>query len=256
LARTTAVALLISDVVGDSLDTIASGPLVPDTTTFLECQEILHRLGIEDRVPPGVRKRMQAGAAGRIPETPKPGDPIFRRKTHVIVASNTQACTAAQRAARNLGYHTMVLTSRLEGDTGEAARLHMAAAREIVAEGRPLRRPACLITGGETTVRVVGKGSGGRNLEFALHCVRDLARLPAPALVASLATDGIDGPTDAGGALADNATLARSIKFGANFLGECLAENNSYEFFRRLGDLVVTGPTRTNVMDLHFLLVG
>ena len=256
LAQVQVISLLLSDVVGDELDTIASGPLVPDTTTFSECEEILRRLGIEDRVPDAVKKRLEAGAAGRIPETPKPGDPIFRKKIHVIVGSNAQACSAAQRAARRLGYHTLVLTSRLEGDTGEAARFHLAVAREIVAEGRPLRRPACLISGGETTVRVVGKGSGGRNQEFALHCVRELAHLPAPAVAASLATDGTDGPTDAAGALADNATLARSLKFGANFLGQCLTDNNSYEFFKRLGDLVVTGPTRTNVMDLHFLLLG
>jgi hydroxypyruvate reductase len=125
-----------------------------------------------------------------------------------------------------------------------------------VAEGRPVRRPACLISGGETTVRVLGKGSGGRNQEFGLHCVRGLARLEAPCVAASLATDGTDGPTDAAGALVDNTTLARSLKFGAGFLSECQSDNNSHEFFKRLGDLIITGPTRTNVMDLHFLLLG
>ena len=159
-----------------------------------------------------MQKRLEAGVSGRIPETPKPGDRIFRKKIHILVGSNAQACSAAARAARRLGYHTLVLTSRLEGDTWEAAGFHLAIAREIAAENRPLRRPACLISGGETTVRVTGSGSGGRNQEFALHCVRGLARLAAPCVAASLATDGTDGPTDAAGALVDNSTLARSLQ--------------------------------------------
>jgi hydroxypyruvate reductase len=256
LASVPVISLILSDVVGDELDSIASGPLVPDTTTFRECAEILHKLQIEDLVPPAVRKRLEAGASGRLPENPKPGDPIFRKKMNLIVGSNARACSAAAHAARRLGYHTLVLTSRLEGDTSEAARFHLSILEEIVAEGQPLRRPACLISGGETTVKVVGKGRGGRNQEFALHCVRGLARLPAPCVAAALATDGTDGPTDAAGALVDNTTLARSLRFGANFLSECLSDNNSYEFFKRLGDPIVTGPTRTNVMDLHFLLIG
>lgn len=256
LSSVPVVSLVLSDVVGDELDTIASGPLVPDSTTFQECVEILRRLRIKDKVPPAVRERLESGAAGIIPETPKPGDPIFRRKVNVIVGSNTQACTAAANAARRLGYHTMVLTSRLEGDTRGAARFHLGILREIVAESRPLRRPACLISGGETTVQVAGTGSGGRNQEFALHCVRGLASLPAACVGASLATDGTDGPTDAAGALVDASSLSRSLKLGANFLTECQNNNDSYEFFRRLGDAIMTGPTRTNVMDLHIFLLG
>jgi hydroxypyruvate reductase len=256
LAPVPVISLVLSDVVGDALDSIASGPLAPDTTTFDECAEILRKLRIEDLVPSAVKHRIEAGASGKIPENPKPGDPIFRKKLSVIVGSNAQACGAAARTARRLGYRTMVITSRLEGDTSEAARFHMSILQEIVAEGRPLRRPACLISGGETTVRVVGNGRGGRNQEFALQCVRSLAHLSAPVVVAALATDGTDGPTDAAGALADNTTLARSLRFGANFLSDCLADNNSYEFFAHLGDQIMTGPTRTNVMDLKFLLVG
>jgi hydroxypyruvate reductase len=256
LAAVQVVSLILSDVVGDDLDTIASGPLVPDTTTFGQCHEILSRLQIADQIPPAVRRRLESGAAGRLPDNPKPGDSIFRRKANVLVGSNALACGAAARAARALGYHTLVLTSRLAGETSEAARFHLSMAQEITAAGRPLPRPACLISGGETTVKVVGKGSGGRNQEFTLHCVRELARLSAPCLVASLATDGSDGPTDAAGALADNATLARSLEFGSDFLAECLRDNNSYEFFKQTRGLIVTGPTRTNVMDLHFLLIG
>jgi hydroxypyruvate reductase len=173
-----------------------------------------------------------------------------------MVGSNAQACSAAVRQARQLGYNSLVLTSRLEGDTGESARVHVSIAQEIVFEGRPLRRPACIVSGGETTVEVTGGGKGGRNQEFVLHCVRPLGQLPTPCLVASLGTDGTDGPTDAAGAVADNSTLSRSLTFGANFLAESLDRNDSYHFFTRLDDLIVTGPTRTNVMDLHLILVG
>jgi glycerate 2-kinase len=256
LSRTTAISLIISDVVGDPLDTIASGPLVPDTSTFDQALEIIHRLRITSEVPQSVMQRLNDGAAGRVAETPKAGDPIFRRATNIIVAGNSGACSAAAREARRLGYHTLVLTTRLEGDTTEAAHLHMSIAEEIVFGGRPVRRPACLITGGETTVRVTGSGNGGRNQEFTAYCVPRLAHLPAPCVVASVGTDGTDGPTDAAGALADNTTLARSLKFGAQFLQESLRNNNSHEYFMRLGDLIITGPTRTNVMDLHIVLLG
>ena len=256
LRRTPVISLILSDVVGDALDTIASGPLVPDPTTFRECLDILERLGVTDQVPPAVRLRLEAGQAGDVAETPKPGDKVFRLKDSAIVGSNTRACTAAAALARRLGYHTMVLTTRLEGDTGEAAAFHLSIAHEIVAHGRPVRRPACLLSGGETTVKVTGTGMGGRNQEFAMRCTAGLAHLPAPCLVASLGTDGTDGPTDAAGAMADNSTLARSLKFGARFLDQSIRNNNSYEFFKKLGDIIVTGPTRTNVMDLHLVLIG
>ncbi len=256
LAPTKVVSLILSDVVGDDVGTIASGPLAPDPTTFSDCIGVFQRLHIFKRIPKAVRKRFELGAAGRIRETPKEIDPAFRTIETHILGSGAQACTAAARAAKKLGYKAMVLTSRLDGDNGAAARLHMSVASEIVFQDRPLRRPACIVSGGETTVRVTGNGKGGRNQEFALHCIRHLARLPAPCVVASLGTDGADGPTEAAGAIADNATLSRSIKFGARFLDEAVANNDSYNFFKRLGDLIITGPTRTNVMDLHMVLVG
>jgi glycerate 2-kinase len=256
LCRATVASLILSDVVGDSLDTIASGPLVPDQTTFADCLEILRKFAITDLVPSSVRHRLEEGAAGRIPETPKQGDPVFRKKENWIVGSNAKACTSAAAAARRLGYHTLVLSSQLEGDTGEATGFHMSVVEEVVYRNRPLRRPACLISGGETTVRVKGSGKGGRNQEFVLNCAGRLARIPAPIVVASIGTDGTDGPTDAAGAIADNTTLSRALKFGSRFLQDSLNDNNSYEFFRQLGDLIVTGPTRTNVMDLRVILVG
>lgn len=256
LAKTAAISLIISDVVGDALDTIASGPMVPDTSTCGYCLESICRLKIADEVPSSIRNRLEAGVAGQIPETPKPGDPIFRNTANFIIAGNAQACSAAAREAKRLGYRVLVLTTRLEGDTAEAAHFHMSVAEEIVFRDRPLRRPACLISGGETTVIVTGSGTGGRNQEFALNCARQLAHLPAPCVVASVGTDGTDGPTDAAGAIADNTTVARSLKFGARFIQNSAENNDSYNFFRRLGDLIITGPTHTNVMDLHLILIG
>lgn len=256
LGQRPAVSLILSDVVGDRLDTIASGPLVPDGTTYAECLEILRRRRIADRVPPAVLHRIREGAAGRIAETPKPGDPIFRGKQNVIVGSNAQACSAAARCAARLGYRAAVLTSSGEGDTRESALFHISIAREAASFGRPLRPPACLISGGETTVQIQGKGLGGRNQEFALHCVRPLAEIAGPCLVASIGTDGTDGPTDAAGAVAVQTSLARALQQDTRLLDRSIENNDSYHFFRRLGDLIVTGPTRTNVMDLRIILIG
>jgi hydroxypyruvate reductase len=256
LAPREVLSLILSDVVGDDVGTIASGPMAPDPTTFLECMAILRKLELWDRIPPGVRERFTLGSAGRIPETPKENDPAFRRSETCIVGSSAQACAAAARTAKGLGYAVLVLTSRLEGDTAAAARFHMSIADEVVSGRRPLRRPSCILSGGETTVRVTGSGKGGRNQEFALHCVRQLATLPAPCVVASLGTDGTDGATDAAGAIADNTTLSRCIEYGARFLNESVENNDSHNFFKKLGDLIVTGPTRTNVMDLHLVLIG
>jgi glycerate 2-kinase len=256
LAPAQIVSLILSDVVGDDAATIASGPMSPDPTTFADCLNVLRKFDVLERVPFSVRRRFELGAAGKLEETPKMGNPAFKKNHSIIVGSNAQACTAAAQQAKRLGYHVAVLTSRLEGDTGEAARFHMSIAWEIVSHRRPLRRPACIISGGETTVQVVGKGKGGRNQEFTLRCVSELARLPAPCLVGSIGTDGTDGPTDAAGAIADNATLARSLKLGAQFLEKSLRNNDSYVFFNRLNDLIITGPTRTNVMDLRIVMVG
>lgn len=256
LAPSRFVSLTLSDVVGDDLGTIASGPLEPDPSTFTDCIEIFRERALLDRIPAAVKQRLQLGAAGRIEETLKMGDPAFHESRTVIIGSNARACTAAAQTAKRLGYNSMVLTSRLEGDNEGAARLHMNVASEIVFEGRPLRRPACIISGGETTVKVTGNGVGGRNQEFALHCAKWLADMPSPCLVASLGTDGTDGPTDAAGAIADNTTKDRSLKHGEHFFNDSLSNNDSYRFFKLLGDLIVTGPTRTNVMDLHIILLG
>jgi hydroxypyruvate reductase len=243
-------ALLLSDVIGDNLDVIGSGPTAPDASTYQGALSILDRYGIRAKAPAAIRVRLEEGAAGQVPETPKPGDAIFRRTTNRVIGSNRLAVDAAAARARELGFHTLVLSTFVEGETREVARVHAAIAKEIVRSGRPLRPPACVITGGETTVTLRGDGLGGRNQEFVLAAAIDIAALER-VVVLSAGTDGTDGPTDAAGAIADGRTLARAPAAPA-----FLANNDSYRYFESLGDLIRTGPTNTNVMDVRLVLVG
>jgi glycerate 2-kinase len=243
--------LVLSDVVGDPLDTIASGPLVPDSTTFADAMAVLERYDLVERVPGVVRERFQAGRDGRLPDTPKPGDPLFKRVQNFIVGSNRQAAEAALGAARDRGLNALLLSTFVEGEARHVARVAAGLAKELVAYDRPVARPACLVWGGETTVTVRGKGKGGRNQELALAAALALEGLPGVVLVA-LGTDGTDGPTDAAGAVATGETVARARALGLNPLAY-LEDNNAYPFFDALGDLIRTGPTGTNVNDLLFL---
>lgn len=250
----TGIVLVLSDVVGDELDAIASGPAFPDGTTYGDCLKIVARYRLEERLPGSVKRRLERGAAGRAEETPKAGDSIFKRLQHVIVGSNDLTLAAAQKKARGLGHRAFILSGFIEGESREAARMHAAIAREIIRSGNPVRRPACVLSGGETTVTVRGAGLGGRNQEFALAAALAIAGLQG-VVVLSGGTDGIDGPTDAAGAIADGATWERARAMGID--PETFLENNdAYRFFSRLGDLVLTGPTLTNVMDLRVMLVG
>jgi hydroxypyruvate reductase len=248
------ISLVLSDVVGDPLDAIASGPTVPDPTTYEDCLRILARYEVEATVPGPVLRHLEAGARGEVPETPKPGDTAFERTRTVVVGNNARAVEAAREKAQELGYHTLVLSSVMEGETRDVARVHAAIAKEILTSGNPVPRPACILSGGETTVTIRGGGSGGRNQEFALAAALDVEGLEG-VLLFSGATDGTDGPTDAAGAWADGTTVRRGRELGLD-AATMLRENDSYPFFRGLGDLLVTGPTRTNVMDLRMVLVG
>ncbi len=250
----TLISLILSDVVGDPLDVIASGPTVGDPTTFQDCLEVLDRYALREALPASVRSHLEAGKEGKVPETPTPDDPIFSQTTSVLVGTNLQALKAAAAEAEELGYASFILSSLIEGDTAEAARFHTALLREIVRSGHPLPPPACLISGGETTVVVRGKGKGGRNQEFALAAALDLAGIEGVCLLCG-GTDGTDGPTDAAGAVVDGGTVARARAKGLN-PREFLEENDSYHFFRHLDDLLITGPTNTNVMDLRVALVS
>jgi glycerate 2-kinase len=245
----TIVTLILSDVLGDDPDVIGSGPTVADRSTFAAAAGIFDKYRIAKRVPPGVRKRIYQG----LEETAKPGDRIFRKVQNLIVGSNRLAVDAAARQARALGFRTMVLSTFLQGEAREVARVHAAIAKEIRATGRPVRPPACVISGGETTVTIRGGGLGGRNQEFALAAALDIAGL-AGVVILSAGTDGSDGPTDAAGAVADGTTIARAESDGLN-AARHLANNDSYRFFEPLGDLIKTGPTGTNVADVQITLI-
>ncbi|MEJ5309350.1 MAG: glycerate kinase [Anaerolineae bacterium] len=247
------VALILSDVVGDPLDVIASGPTAPDPTTYAMAQAILARYSLAERMPSAVSTHLAAGIAGRIAETPKPGDPAFAQVSNVIIGSNRLAAQAAVAEAQRLGYNTLLLTTFMEGEAREVAKITAALAKSIRAHGDPVQPPACLVWGGETTVTVRGQGKGGRNQELALAAALALEGLPDVTLLA-LATDGTDGPTDAAGAIVNGRTaeLARAAGWDP---AATLADNNAYPLLDAVGALLRTGPTGTNVNDIAVLLV-
>ncbi|HID89243.1 MAG TPA: DUF4147 domain-containing protein [Anaerolineae bacterium] len=247
-----AAVLVLSDVVGNPLDAIGSGPCAPDPTTFADARAVLERHSMLDRAPAAVRTYLERGLRGEVEETPKPGDPLFGHIHHVIVGDNRTAALAAAERARALGFHTQVLTTYLEGEAREVGTVLAALAKEEARYASPLPHPACLILGGETTVTVRGGGRGGRNQEAALAAALALEGWEG-VMVATLATDGTDGPTDAAGAIATGETVARARALGLD-PADHLARNDAYSFFAALGDLILTGPTGTNVCDLAFVL--
>jgi hydroxypyruvate reductase len=247
----TLISLLLSDVVGDRIDVIASGPTVPDESTFDDCMRIVAKYQL--KLPEAVLNLLTRGLNGELEETPKRGDPIFSKTFHLIIGSNIMALKAAEQKAQEYGYKTLILSSSIEGETREVAKVHTAIAKEIRATGNPIPKPACIISGGETTVTIKGKGLGGRNQEFVLASALEIAGME-DTVILSCGTDGTDGPTDAAGALADGFTIQRAEQQGMHPL-DYLQNNDSYHFFARLGDLIKTGPTNTNVMDVRLLLV-
>lgn len=246
--------LILSDVIGDPLDAIASGPTVPDTTTYGEALEVLRRYRVEDRIPVNILRHLERGARGEIPETPKTGDPCFATAHHCIVGNNFQSLLAARDRAARLGFQALLLTTALKGESREVAKVLAALLLEMRRSGHPLSPPACLLLGGETTVTVRGKGKGGRSQELVLAGAIAIAD-GRDLVIFSAGTDGIDGPTDAAGAVADGDTWARAKEVGLDPL-RALEENDAYHFFEGLGDLIKTGPTMTNVMDVILLLAG
>jgi len=247
----TLISLILSDVIGDNLDVIASGPTVPDTHTFGDCMQILEKHGLKSKLPERVVEYIDKGCRGEIEDTPKPTDPIFHRTQNAIVGSNILAVLAAKEKATELGYNSLVLSTFIHGETEEVAKVHTAIAKEILSSGNPVGAPACVVSGGETTVTIEGKGKGGRNQEFVLAAALDIEGLEN-VVVLSGGTDGNDGPTDAAGALADGSTVGRASESGLNAFSY-LRENDSYNFFKPLGDLLITGPTNTNVMDVRLV---
>ena len=255
LARTAApagvVSVIVSDVVGDALDVIASGPTAPDVSTFADCMDILARYGLGSAMPPAVLHHLRQGQLHQEAETPKPGDALFRHVQNTLVATNRQALDAAAEQARSHGFRPVILTDRMVGEAREQAALLVTQARQMAAELAADAQPVCLLAGGETTVTLRGRGRGGRNQEMALAASRALQDCPhICALFAG--TDGTDGPTDAAGGCAWAGNLAVA---GLEQARRALEENDSYAILHHCGALLRTGPTRTNVMDLAILLV-
>jgi len=254
IAHPAAVHLLIlSDVIGDRLDTIASGPAVADTTTFADCITICRSRGIWDRIPSAVRTRLTDGAEGTVPETVKLGDPCLESVCVTMAGSIRKSIEAARNKATGMGYKTIVLTSTLSGEARQAGNFFASLASEIQDHGDPVAPPACIIAGGETTVTVTGRGKGGRNMEMALSAAIGIEGR-AGVVFLSGGTDGTDGPTDSAGGIVDGATVAfaRSHGFDPDVF---LADNDSYHFLRETDGCIMTGPTGTNVMDIQILLV-
>jgi glycerate-2-kinase len=251
--RGTCRTLVVSDVVGDDPSFIASGPTVADASRFQDALDVIVRYGGEEAHVPAVVTRLRRGAAGdrAVPETPKPGDPQLARAHTAVIGSRLDAVAGAASGAAALGYEVLRLDDAVVGEARTAAVSHMRAA---LARAAATGRPVCIVSSGETTVHVTGRGTGGRNQEFALAAAPLLAG-HATSVVASVGTDGIDGPTDAAGAIADSTTVARAAAAGLP-IDRHLDDNDSYAFFRALGDLVITGPTGTNVGDLQVILLA
>jgi glycerate 2-kinase len=245
--------LVLSDVVGDPLDFIASGPTVPDSTTFRDAVDVLKKYRLWDSIPPRIRQVLTDGERGAIPETPKADDKAFKKTFNLIVGNNRSASLTACEFLRKAGLNTLLLTATLEGEAKQVGTVLATMAREVVASANPVTRPAAMIAGGETTVTVTGKGLGGRNQEIPLAASLKLAGSNG-VVIASLSTDGVDGPTDAAGAIADGKTLTRVAHAGLR-PEQFLAENDSYHFFEKLEDLIFTGPTGTNVNDVSVVIV-
>lgn len=254
------LALVLSDVVGDPLDVIASGPVSPDPTTYGDALAVLDRYDLRAKVPAAVRDHLERGERGEEPESPAPGDPIFDRVQAEIVGNNVLAARAAAAEAEKRGYAAMILTTTLTGEARDVGRDLAHRAVRAYREGTPATPPACLIAAGETTVTVTGKGKGGRNQEVALGVAIALHDLLTEderdhILIASAGTDGIDGPTDAAGALATGSTVTRATAQGHDAT-EALDNNDAYPYFQAIDALIQTGPTGTNVMDLAVVVVG
>lgn len=254
VAPATLVTLVLSDVVGSPLDVIASGPTVPDTSTWQEAWAIVEKYDLAEKLPTRIVQRLRDGLAGAIPDTPKPGDPVFANAHTLIVADNRMAAEAACAQAQARGFNPLLLTTYLEGDAEEIAKVAVALAKEVQDTDRPVATPACIILGGETTVTLrKDHGRGGRNQQLALAAALRIQSARGVTIV-SLATDGTDGPTDSAGALADGETVARGAAIGLDAAVH-LRRHDAYPYLKAVNDLLVTGPTQTNVNDLIFVFV-
>jgi len=251
----TLITLILSDVIGDPLDIIASGPTVPDESTFDDACKVIEKYSLEDKIPDSVCKLLKKGQAGEARENPKQGDKVFANTQNVIIGSNKIALEAAKEKAADLGYDTIILSSMVQGESKEAAIFFSAIAKEVHRTGTPVSKPACIIAGGETTVTIKGNGKGGRNQEFALSAAMEIEGYDG-ILILSAGTDGTDGPTDATGAIVDSNTCKNARERFCLKPEDYLSRNDSYNFFNKTEEHIITGPTLTNVMDIMISLIN
>lgn len=254
VAPATCASIILSDVIGDPLESIASGPTAPDSTTYQDAWQVIEKYKLPDKLPATIRQYLLSGVNGNLPETLKANDPIFKRVHNIILGSNSEALKAAGKKASALGYNTLILSSRIQGEAREVAKVLVGLVQEIRQNDVPVKKPACLLMGGETTVTLKGKGKGGRNQELALAALLAMKNAHRKYLIASVGTDGSDGPTDAAGGMAHSGMWEQADTLGLNPL-EYLQKNNAYPFLEKTGGLIITGPTGTNVMDVIFALV-
>lgn len=253
----TSVNLILSDVVGDDLGAIASGPTAPDFTSVAQALGIVKKYGLLSRLPPGVAKILESGALQKTDKDQVSDDKVFSKVHNILLGNNLSALNAARQMAESLGYNTLVLSSRITGEAREIARVFSGMAQDIALGSLPPQRPACVLAGGETTVTIQGNGKGGRNQEMALSFLQALETSPAGIeniFFLSGATDGNDGPTDAAGAFASQTVLEAGKKAGLD-ISEHLGRNDSYTYFDAAGHLFKPGPTNTNVCDLQILII-
>jgi glycerate-2-kinase len=254
IAPAACVSLLLSDVIGDPVESIASGPTAADPTTFKDTWQVIEKYGLADRLPEAVKLHLQNGLKGKIPETLKPGDPIFEKTDNIVLGNNFLSLKTAEQTAKELGYNSLILSSQIQGEAKEIAKAISGMILETIASENPIQRPACLLMGGETTVTIRGKGKGGRNQELALSALLSLKNISNPYALVSCGTDGTDGPTDAAGGiiLPEMWENAKKLKLNPQ---EYLAQNDAYHFLEKVDGLIKTGPTGTNVMDIIFALI-
>lgn len=254
ISPATCITLIISDVIGDPVESIASGPTAADPTTFQQTWKVIEKYKLADRLPAAVKKYLREGMEGKNPETLKPGDPIFNKTQNIVLGNNFLSLKNAEEAAQGLGYNTLILTSQIQGEAKEIARAISGMMAEITATGHPLARPACLLMGGETTVTIKGAGTGGRNQELVLSALLSLKNAAEPFLFVSCGTDGTDGPTDAAGGMISGETWTETRKLNLK-PQQYLDNNDAYHFLEKIDGLIKTGPTGTNVMDIIFALI-
>lgn len=254
ISPATCVSLILSDVIGDPLDAIASGPTAADSTTFYDAWEVMRKYRLKNKISKSVHKYLENGTNGTTPETLKPGDPIFKNVHNIIIGNNLEALKSASDNAAKMGYNTMILSSRIQGEAKEVAKVLTAIVKEIQINNFPVSRPACVLMGGETTVTIKGEGEGGRNQELVLAAFIEMKQVEWPYIIVSLGTDGTDGPTDAAGGMVHPSMWKTVMKKNIN-PQKFLENNDSYNFLKNTNGLIKTGPTGTNVMDIVFALI-